>query len=130
MGPEHALELARQRAAEARARGAYADDLRGFRISPTDRISTEQLMEWAVIEPDDRLMRSTRRAGAPITWLKRLLLRGLQQHFNELTSQQSRFNLHVLVHVAELEDRLRRLEEEAAARRRGEAVPGDGVPRP
>jgi hypothetical protein len=52
-------------------------------------------------------MRSTRRAGRPITWLKRLLLRGLQQHFNELTSQQTRFNLQVLVRVAELEDELR-----------------------
>ena len=115
MEPERALELARERAAQARARGAYADDLRGFAIAPTDRISTEQLMEWAVIEPDDTLMRSTRRLGAPITWFKRLLLRGLQQHFNELTSQQSRFNLHVLVHVAELEDRVRRLEEQGPA---------------
>ena len=35
-------------------------------------------------------MRSTRRVGAPITWFKKLLLRGLQQHFNELTSQQTR----------------------------------------
>ena len=116
MEPERVLELARARAAEARARGAYADDLRGFAIAPTDRFSTEQLMEWAVIEPDETLMRSTRKLGAPITWFKRLLLRGLQQHFNELTSQQTRFNLHVLVHVAELEDRVRRLEERAAGR--------------
>ena len=34
-----------------------------------------------------------------------MLLRGLQQYFNELTAQQTRFNLHLLVHVAELEDR-------------------------
>lgn len=119
MRPEEALELARERAAAARARGAYADDLSGFAIAPTDRITTEQLMEWAVIEPDETLMRSTRRGGAPLTALKRLLLRGLQQHFNELTSQQTRFNLHVLVHVTELEDRVRRLEQEVAARRDG-----------
>lgn len=111
MNPEEALQLARRSAAEAHARGAYADDLSGFAIAPTDRITTEQLMEWAVIEPDETLMRSTRRAGAPITQLKRLMLRALQQQFNELTSQQTRFNLHVLVHVAELEDRIRRLEE-------------------
>lgn len=117
MKPEEALAAARAAAAAARERGAYADDLTGFEIAPTDRITTEQLMEWAVIEPDEDLMRSTRRAGAPITWFKRLLLRGLQQHFNELTSQQSRFNLHVLVHVAELEDRVRRLEEDAARQR-------------
>ena len=119
MEPERAIELARERAAAARARGAYADDLSGFAIAPTDRISTETLMEWAVIEPDERLMRSTRRLGAPITWVKRLLLRGLQQHFNELTSQQSRFNLHVLVHVAELEDRVRRLEERRSSPEEG-----------
>lgn len=115
MRPEDVLAAARERAATARARGGYADDLSGFAIEPTDRVSMETLMEWAVIEPDESLMRSTRRAGAPITWFKRLLLRGLQQHFNELTSQQSRFNLHVLVQVAELEDRVRRLEERASS---------------
>lgn len=122
MRPEDALEVARERAAAARACGAYADDLSGFAIEPTDRVSTETLMEWAVIEPDDSLMRSTRRLGAPITWLKRLLLRGLQQHFNEITSQESRFHMHLLVHVAELEDRVARLEEELAEAR-GERAP-------
>jgi hypothetical protein len=89
-------------------------------IEPTDRVSTETLMEWAVIEPDETLMRSTRRAGAPITWAKRMLLRAMQQHFNELTSQQTRFNLHVLVHVAELEDRIRDLEADLEASRSDE----------
>ena len=120
MKPEEALAAARATAAAARERGAYRDDLSGFEIAPTDRITTEQLMEWAVIEPDETLMRSTRRLGAPITWFKRLLLRGMQQHFNELTSQQTRFNLHVLVHVAELEDRIRSLEEELEEARGGE----------
>jgi len=110
MKPDEALAAARAAAEAARARGAYADDLRGFAIEPTDRVSTETLMEWAVIEPDETLMRSTRRAGAPITWAKRMMLRAMQQHFNELTSQQTRFNLHLLVHVAELEDRIRELE--------------------
>ncbi len=116
MKPEDALEAARAAAAAARERGAYDDSLEGFAISPTDRVSTEQLMEWAVIEPDEGLMRSTRRLGAPITGFKRLLLRALQQHFNELTMQQTRFNLHLLIHVAELEDRVTRLE--AASRDR------------
>jgi hypothetical protein len=110
--PEEALEVARRRAAEARARGAYADDLSGLTIAPTDRITTEQLMEWAVIEPDESLLRSTRRTGRPITWAKRALLRGLQQHFNELTSQQTRFNLHALIRIAELEDEVRELRAE------------------
>ncbi len=120
MRPQDALDAARTRAAAARAAGGYAEDLSGFAIEPTDRVSTETLMEWAVIEPDETLMRSTRRLGAPVTWFKRLLLRGLQQHFNELTSQQSRFNLHLLVHLAELEDRVKQLEEENATLR------GDG----
>jgi hypothetical protein len=109
--PDEALAAARAAAAAARERGAYDDTLEGFAIEPTDRVSTETLMEWAVIEPDERLMRSTRRLGAPITAIKRLLLRAMQQQFNELTSQQTRFNLHLLVHVAELEDRVTRLEE-------------------
>ncbi len=121
MRPEDAVASAREAAVAARARGAYGDSLEGFAIEPTDRVSTETLMEWAVIEPDESLMRSTRRAGAPITWFKRLLLRGMRQHFNELTSQESRFNLHVLVHLAELEDRVRQLEEENARLRSGEA---------
>lgn len=117
MKPEEALDAAREAAGRAHERGAYADDLQGFAIEPTDRVTTETLMEWAVIEPDEALMRSTRRAGAPISWAKRLLLRGLQQHFNELTSQQTRFNLHVLVHIAELEDQIRALEAELAKSR-------------
>lgn len=111
MRPENALDAAREAATAARARGAYDDTLEGFTISPTDRVSTETLMEWAVIEPDESLMRSTRRFGRPVTFVKRLLLRGLQQHFNEMTSQQTRFNLHLLVHLAELEDRVAHLEE-------------------
>jgi hypothetical protein len=117
--PEEALAAARAAAAAARERGSYDDTLEGFAIEPTDRVSTETLMEWAVIEPDERLMRSTRRLGAPVTAVKRLLLRAMQQQFNELTSQQTRFNLHLLVHVAELEDRVARLE--AAAERRRDA---------
>ena len=109
MRPEDALEAAR--AAAARATDG-AEDLAGFAIAPTDRVADEQLMEWAVIEPDVSLMRSTRRGGAPITWLKRLLLRALQQYHNELTSQQTRFNLHVAVRLAELDDRVRALEHE------------------
>jgi hypothetical protein len=118
--PEEAIAAARAAAEHARANGAYADDLQGFAIEPTDRVSTETLMEWAVIEPDETLMRSTRRAGAPLTWGQRMLLRAMQQHFNELTSQQSRFNLHVLVHVAELEDRIRSLEDELEEARSGD----------
>jgi hypothetical protein len=110
MRPEEALEAARRAAEEARARGAYDDDLEGFAIAPTDRVSTEQLLEWAVIEPDPELVRSTRRRGGAITWVKRALLHVLRQYHGEAHAQQTRFNLHAAVRLAELEDRLERLE--------------------
>jgi hypothetical protein len=120
--PEEALQAARAAAAAAAAADG-AETAAGFAIAPTDRVGDEQLMEWAAIEPDVALMRSTRRGGAPITWLKRLLLRALQQYHNELTSQQTRFNLHVAVRLAELDDRVRALENEVL-RERGEDAAG------
>ena len=110
MRPEEALEAARAAAARARERGAYADDLEGFAIAPTDRVSTEQLLEWAVIEPDLELVRSTRRRGGAITFVKRALLHVLRQYHAQAHSQQTRFNLHAAVRLAELEERLERLE--------------------
>jgi hypothetical protein len=97
----------------ARAAAAARDDVLapGMSIEPTERVSIEQLMEWANIEPDPDLMRSTRRLGAPITWAKRQLVHVLRQYLRELQSQQTRFNLNVLIRVAELEDRVARLEE-------------------
>jgi len=109
--PEDALAAARAAAAER------DDELApGMAIEPTERVSIEQLMEWAAIEPDIELMVSTRRLGAPITWFKRKLIFFMRQYFRELQSQQTRFNLNVLIRVAEMEDRVGRLEEAAALR--------------
>jgi hypothetical protein len=108
--PDEALSAARDAAAAARARGAYDDDLAGFEVAPTDRVSTERLLEWAVIEPDIENVRSTRRLGGPITWVKRALVRALRQYLAEQNAQQTRFNLHVVIRIAELEERLERLE--------------------
>ena len=106
--PEEAL-------AAARAAAAQRDDALppGMAIEPTERVSIEQLMEWAAIEPDIELMVSTRKLGAPITWFKRKVIHFMRQYFRELQSQQTRFNLNVLIRVAELEDRVTRLEDEA-----------------
>ena len=106
-----AVEAARERAARARAAGGYAE-LGGFAIAPRDRVSTDRLMEWAVLEPDEAAMRSTRRWGGPITKAKQALVHVLRQYHGELTADQTRFNMHLLVYVAELEDRLARLEAE------------------
>ena len=109
MNPEEALARAREQAAQA---GDAGEDLEGFTIEPTDRISTEQLMEWAIVEPQvEEKVRSTRRAGAPITFVKRQLVHLLRQYHGDLLAQQARFNVHLLVRVAELEERLARIEE-------------------
>ncbi|HEX8085965.1 MAG TPA: hypothetical protein VF529_16860 [Solirubrobacteraceae bacterium] len=110
MRPEEALEAARAAAARARAEGAYGEALDGFEIAPTDRVSTEQLVEWAVIEPDVSAVRSTRPRGALITWAKRALLRVLRQYHAQAHAQQTRFNLHAAVRITELEERLEQLE--------------------
>lgn len=112
MKPEEAL-------AAARAAAAQRDDTlpAGMTIAPTERVSIEQLMEWANIEPDPDLMRSTRKLGAPITWAKRQLVHVMRQYLRELQSQQTRFNLNVVIRVAELEDRVARLEERATPSR-------------
>ena len=110
MTPEEALAAARERAAAARAAGLYADDLAGLTIGARDRIPTDTLMEWAVLEPDESSTRSTRRWGAPITAFKRGLLHVLRQYHGELLAEQTRFNMHLLVRVVELEDRIAQLE--------------------
>jgi hypothetical protein len=115
MRPEEAL-------AAARAAAAQRDDALppGMSIQPTERVSIEQLMEWANIEPDPDLMRSTRKLGAPITWAKRQLVHVMRQYLRELQAQQTRFNLNVLIRLAELEERVVRLEERAESRRDAE----------
>jgi len=114
--PEEAVEAARAAAAAARARGLYGDAHEVVRAAtePLERISTEQLAEWAVIEPDLDRVRSTRRTGAPITAAKRALVHVLRQYFAEAHAQQTRFNLHAVIRIAELEERLERAEAELA----------------
>jgi hypothetical protein len=112
--PQHAIESARAAAASMRESGAYGDDLSGFRIEPADAVTTDRLLEWALIEPDPANVYSTRRLGAPITWVKRLLLRLLHQYFTELAAQQTRFNVQMTVYAGELTERVERLEERLA----------------
>ena len=71
-----------------------------------------------MIEPDSAKAYSTRRLGAPITWLKRGLLRLLRQYHDDLAGLQSRFNAQIAAHVMSLDDRVRELEEQLAAERR------------
>ena len=100
MNPDEALERAQ--------RASFGEDLSGFVVEPTDRITHEKLLEWAVIETDPSLVRSTRRFGGPITWFKRSLRHLLRQELGQAYAQQSRFNLMVVTRLAELEDRAER----------------------
>ena len=108
--PEHALEHARAAAATMRAQGAYAVERPTRQDDDPAADALENLFEWAMIDPDLREVRSTRKLGAPVTLLKRGLVRLLQQYHAELISQQTRFNVHVLGHVRRLETRIEELE--------------------
>jgi hypothetical protein len=119
--PEEALPRARAAAAEKRAAGAYGDDLRGFEVQSEENPSEARLARWALIAPDPRDVYSTRRLGAPITLLKRGLLRLLAQYHRQLLAQQSRFNAQVVRKLEELDRRVERLEERAGE---AEAQPG------
>lgn len=110
MKPEDALRAAMEEAERRRAAGGYAEPAERTTIEPLDQVTRAQLLEWALIEPDLTKLRSTRRGGAPITWVKRMLLRGLQQYHNEVIYQQTRFNIHLLRKLLELEERIERVE--------------------
>ena len=95
-----------------RAAGAYRDVPSAVEREPSDSITTAKLYEWALIEPDLREVRSTRRFGAPMTAFKRGLLRLLQQYHASLIAEQTRFNVNLLVHVRRLEERIEELEKD------------------
>jgi len=95
MKPEEALERARA--------ASFGEDLSGFAVEATNDVTIDKLMEWAIIETDPALVRSTRWYGAPITWYKRALRRALRQELGQAYAQQSRFNLMVVRRLEELE---------------------------
>ena len=109
MTPEEALAAAREQAARIRAAGGYTEAEVPDPVV-TEPLTRERMLEFALIEPDPDLVYSTRRAGAPITAVKRLLMRGLRQYHGQLLAQQTRFNLHVVAYLTELEERIERLE--------------------
>ena len=67
--------------------------------------SLEDLERWAAIEVDPESVYSTRKAGAPITAVKRMLLRLLRQYHVEVEAKQTRFNVAVVERLRELERR-------------------------
>lgn len=101
--PEDAMERARSAAGPSPEPGEVA---RSFeRDVAGDAPSDEMLQEWAVISVDPGMLYSTRRFGAPLTLVKRGLLRMLRQYTADLEAQQTRFNLGLLGRLRELERR-------------------------
>ena len=117
--PEAALQQARDAAAAMRAAGSYGEHPAALDAAPA-QITRDKLLRWAMIEPDLSFVRSTRRLGAPITGVKRLLLRLLLQYHTELVAQQTRFNVGVFSELERIGTRLdeleRKLEEERGSR--------------
>lgn len=108
--PLKALEAARRATAEADGESAGAPW-----VLEDPALSTKRLVEWAILEPEEAKVYSTRPYGKPITLFKRLLVRLLRQYLNEISAQQSRFNALVAAHVMRLEQRVEQLERERGA---------------
>jgi hypothetical protein len=111
---ENAAAEAARRASAARADGRYADADEIERLGTDERGGLDLLHDWAMIEVDQEGVRSTRALGAPITRLKRSLVRLLVQYHGEQEAQISRFNLHLVGYVGALEDRIAELERRLA----------------
>jgi hypothetical protein len=117
--PEQALAAARAAAAaQAASASAPAEEPAPWSLEDPVR-SSRRLAEWAIIEPSDVEVYSTRRLGAPITVVKRLLIRLLAQYIGQVSAQQSRFNAQIAAHVLRLEERVQVLEEAAQERSGG-----------
>ena len=113
--PEEALAAAR--AAAASSRPESGPQHHPVPVAEEDRAAANRrLARWAIVEPDKAEVYSTRRLGAPITALKRLLIRLMRQYLDQITAQQSRFNAHAAAYMLALEERVRALEQERAGR--------------
>lgn len=127
--PERALATARTAAAAALQEGEDLGARGELRVEPAEAVDEARLLEWAILEADMDMVRSTRRWGKPITAAKRGLVHALRQYLGQLTGQQTRFNHHLLLYASRLEDRVSELERRVARlERRGPPEPGAGEP--
>jgi hypothetical protein len=107
--PERAL--AQARAAAAAAGGEAPEEAAA--LEDPRHVSLQRLTEWAVIEPEEAEVYSTRRWGAPITAVKRVLVRLMRQYIFSVSGQQTRFNVYALGELMALQERVRALEDAA-----------------
>jgi hypothetical protein len=101
--PEDAFERARAAAGSSPPPGEVARSLEHDLAG--ESASDALLQEWAVISVEPEVIYSSRRLGAPVTLMKRVILRLMRQYTAELEAQQTRFNLAVLGRLRELERR-------------------------
>ncbi len=103
MTPEDAAQHARAQAARKREEGRYPPLAPGALEDSIGEPGLADLERWARIHVDPAGAYSTRRLGAPVTAVKRLMLRLLRQQQLELEAQQTRFNVAVVEHLRRLE---------------------------
>jgi len=131
--PEDAVRRAEAEVERRRAAGGYAGAPGGALDSSlvAGEPSREQLAEWAVIEIDPEEVLYSSRAGAPLTFFKRLLARLLRQYLVELEARQTRFNIALLTRLDRLEAERAEADDEAtgsgARDTHGRAGADDGV---
>ena len=94
MRPEDAIAHARRLAGE---HAATTIPPGGLEVERSDQPSDDQLVQWAVIEPDLDEVRSTRPGpvGKAVTALKQGQLRLLGQYHAQVQSVQNRLNVHL-----------------------------------
>jgi len=101
--PEGAAEHARAQAGRKREQGRYPALAPGALEGSIGEPGLDDLERWARIHVDPAGAYSTRRLGAPVTGVKRLMMRLLRQQQLELEAQQTRFNVAVVEHLRRLE---------------------------
>ena len=102
------LERDLERPAAELLAAAFIDDPGWSAVGPLNRARRLRMLERFF----QGHMRVARRWGGPITFVKRALVHVLRQYLSQIVAEQTRFNLHAAVRLAELE-------EQAAAPRAG-----------
>jgi hypothetical protein len=103
-----------------RAQGAYAEAESTPGPGSPRRGGAEKLMEYAVIEPDVRELRSSRRMGGLVTAIRRVLVWLLWPYWAARLADQSRFNTEFVRQLQGLEAALDQAEDQLG----GAPLPG------
>ncbi|CAB4940633.1 unannotated protein [freshwater metagenome] len=111
MRPEDALTHARRLAGE---HAATTIPPGGLEVERSDQPSDDQLVQWAVIEPDLREVRSTRPGpvGKAVTAVKQGQLRLLGQYHAQVQSVQNRLNVHLSLRSTLMREELQAMKAE------------------